>query len=82
MMHPLVNVFDFPFVLFRGEEAADPEDALAFLATHCRWAVVTLGPNGCIVKHKEEVSEQLVLKHARLYYLLHSLHLGILFLIC
>lgn len=41
--------------LLRGEEAADPEAALEFLAKYCQWAVVTLGPNGCIVKHKEEV---------------------------
>lgn len=42
----------------RGEEIADPEAALEFLGKHCQWAVVTLGPNGCIVKHKNEVSSE------------------------
>ncbi|WOG97812.1 hypothetical protein DCAR_0417153 [Daucus carota subsp. sativus] len=41
--------------LLRGEEIADPEAALEFLGKHCQWAVVTLGPNGCIVKHKNEI---------------------------
>ncbi|XP_058225604.1 uncharacterized protein LOC131334547 [Rhododendron vialii] len=40
--------------LLRGEEGANPEAALEFLAKHCQWAVVTLGPNGCIVKHGKE----------------------------
>uniref|UniRef100_A0A2N9ICB1 Carbohydrate kinase PfkB domain-containing protein n=1 Tax=Fagus sylvatica TaxID=28930 RepID=A0A2N9ICB1_FAGSY len=39
----------------RGEQNADPEGALEFLAKHCRWAVVTLGPNGCIAKHGKEI---------------------------
>ncbi|BBG94902.1 pfkB-like carbohydrate kinase family protein [Prunus dulcis] len=38
-----------------GEQKADPEAALEFLAKHCRWAVVTLGPNGCIAKHGKEI---------------------------
>ncbi|GAV65663.1 PfkB domain-containing protein, partial [Cephalotus follicularis] len=37
--------------LLRGEQNADPEAALEFLAKYCQWAVVTLGPNGCIAKH-------------------------------
>ncbi|GLT40118.1 hypothetical protein SLA2020_142740 [Shorea laevis] len=41
--------------LLRGEQNADPEAALEFLAKHCRWAVVTLGANGCIAKHGTEV---------------------------
>ncbi|KAJ4701967.1 Carbohydrate kinase [Melia azedarach] len=41
--------------LVRGEENGDPEAALEFLAKHCRWAVVTLGPNGCIAKHGKEI---------------------------
>ncbi|XAR61742.1 6-phosphofructokinase [Bertholletia excelsa] len=42
--------------LLRGEKDADPEAALEFLAKHCKWAVVTLGPNGCIAKHGEETA--------------------------
>ncbi|KAE8100266.1 hypothetical protein FH972_018181 [Carpinus fangiana] len=41
--------------LLRGEQNADPEVALEFLAKHCQWAVVTLGPSGCIAKHGKEV---------------------------
>ncbi|XP_057501950.1 uncharacterized protein LOC130785771 [Actinidia eriantha] len=40
--------------LLRDEEGANPEAALDFLAKHCQWAVVTLGPNGCIAKHGKE----------------------------
>ncbi|TXG52200.1 hypothetical protein EZV62_021369 [Acer yangbiense] len=40
--------------LVRGEQNTDPEVALEFLAKHCQWAVVTLGPNGCIAKHGKE----------------------------
>ncbi|KAJ0086284.1 hypothetical protein Patl1_09170 [Pistacia atlantica] len=39
----------------RGEQNADPEAALEFLAKNCQWAVVTLGSNGCIAKHGKEV---------------------------
>ena len=46
--------------LCRDEQNADPEVALEFLAKHCQWAVVTLGPNGCIAKHGKEVSESLM----------------------
>ncbi|CAN1127008.1 Uncharacterized sugar kinase slr0537 [Linum perenne] len=42
--------------LLRGEENADHEAALDFLAKHCQWAVVTLGANGCIAKHGKEVA--------------------------
>ncbi|KAF5929964.1 hypothetical protein HYC85_000017 [Camellia sinensis] len=38
-----------------GEEGANPESTLDFLAKHCQWAVVTLGPNGCIAKHGKEI---------------------------
>ncbi|CAI0436117.1 unnamed protein product [Linum tenue] len=41
--------------LLRGEAHADHEAALEFLAKHCRWAVVTLGANGCLAKHGKEV---------------------------
>lgn len=50
-------MFDFSSYNSRGEEGANPEAALEFLAKHCQWAVVTLGPNGCIVKHGKEVSD-------------------------
>ncbi|KAL6958970.1 hypothetical protein U1Q18_015859 [Sarracenia purpurea var. burkii] len=39
---------------FRDEEDANPEAALEFLAKHCQWAVVTLGPKGCIARHGKE----------------------------
>jgi len=39
----------------RGEQNADPATAVEFLAKYCQWAVVTLGPNGCIAKHGNEV---------------------------
>ena len=48
-------IFYFPFYFFRGEENADPEAALEYLSKYCRWAVVTLGPNGCIAKYGQEV---------------------------
>ncbi|KAI8018407.1 putative sugar kinase YdjH [Camellia lanceoleosa] len=38
-------------------DCADPESALDFLAKHCQWVVVTLGPNGCIAKHGKEVND-------------------------
>ncbi|KAG6626858.1 fructoselysine 6-kinase-like [Carya illinoinensis] len=41
--------------LLRGKQNANPESALEFLAKHCQWAVVTLGPNGCIAKHGKEI---------------------------
>lgn len=41
--------------LLRGEQGADHEAALEFLSKHCRWAVVTLGANGCIAKSGKEV---------------------------
>ncbi|KAK9023792.1 hypothetical protein V6N11_003990 [Hibiscus sabdariffa] len=41
--------------LLRGEENADPEAAIGYLSKYCRWAVVTLGANGCIAKHGQEV---------------------------
>lgn len=53
----LVGGVNFSSILCRGEQNADPEAALEFLAKHCQWAVVTLGPNGCIAKHGKEVIE-------------------------
>ncbi|XVE69854.1 hypothetical protein DITRI_Ditri10aG0025000 [Diplodiscus trichospermus] len=41
--------------LLRGEQNADPEAALEYLSKYCRWAVVTLGSNGCIAKHGQEI---------------------------
>ncbi|KAJ8501286.1 hypothetical protein OPV22_011838 [Ensete ventricosum] len=41
--------------LISREAKVDPEAALCFLAKHCKWAVVTLGPRGCIAKHGNEV---------------------------
>ncbi|KAB2030979.1 hypothetical protein ERO13_D05G260400v2 [Gossypium hirsutum] len=41
--------------LLRGEANASPEAALEYLSKYCRWAVVTLGANGCIAKHAQEV---------------------------
>ncbi|KNA16939.1 hypothetical protein SOVF_084640 isoform A [Spinacia oleracea] len=38
----------------RGKHDTSPEAALDYLATHCRWAVVTLGSKGCIAKHEKE----------------------------
>ncbi|XP_057975732.1 uncharacterized protein LOC131163047 [Malania oleifera] len=41
--------------LLRGEHNDDPEAAVNYLAEHCQWAVITLGPKGCIAKHGKEV---------------------------
>ncbi|XVE94684.1 hypothetical protein REPUB_Repub02eG0030200 [Reevesia pubescens] len=41
--------------LLRGEQNADPEAALEYLSKYCQWAVVTLGSNGCIAKHGQEI---------------------------
>ncbi|KAL1353682.1 uncharacterized protein [Arachis hypogaea] len=41
--------------LLRGEENADPVAAVEFLAEYCKWAVVTLGANGCIAKQGKEI---------------------------
>lgn len=38
----------------RGKQDTSPEAALDYLATYCKWAVVTLGSNGCIAKHGKE----------------------------
>lgn len=45
---------DIPFGC-RGKQDTSPEAALDYLATHCQWAVVTLGSKGCIAKHGKEV---------------------------
>lgn len=57
-----------------GEGKADPESALEFLGKHCRWAVVTLGSKGCIVKHGKEVCFMLSISLSlslTLYYFYH-----------
>ncbi|BAD44877.1 carbohydrate kinase -like [Oryza sativa Japonica Group] len=41
--------------LLGGELTFDPEEALAFLAKYCKWAVVTLASKGCIAKHGKQV---------------------------
>ncbi|PIA52722.1 hypothetical protein AQUCO_01000530v1 [Aquilegia coerulea] len=41
--------------LVRDEEEVNPDVALEYLAKHCRWAVVTLGRDGCIVKHGKQI---------------------------
>ncbi|XP_076922683.1 uncharacterized protein LOC143584536 [Bidens hawaiensis] len=41
--------------LLSGEQVAKPEAALDVLGKYCQWAVVTLGANGCIARHKKEV---------------------------
>ncbi|KAI4339890.1 hypothetical protein MLD38_024776 [Melastoma candidum] len=41
--------------LTRVESNAGPEAALEYLSSLCKWAVVTLGSNGCIAKHGKEV---------------------------
>ncbi|KAL2504069.1 pfkB-like carbohydrate kinase family protein [Abeliophyllum distichum] len=51
--------------LLRDENEQGPEAALDFLAKHCQWAVVTLGPNGCIAKHGKEVVRVLAVKEAK-----------------
>ncbi|XP_010679760.2 uncharacterized protein LOC104895055 isoform X2 [Beta vulgaris subsp. vulgaris] len=38
----------------RGKQDTGPEAALDYLATHCQWAVVTLGSKGCIAKNGKE----------------------------
>lgn len=44
------------FSACRGEENAGPDTAVEYLSNLCKWAVVTLGSNGCIAKHGKEVS--------------------------
>ncbi|KAE8675262.1 PfkB-like carbohydrate kinase family protein isoform 3 [Hibiscus syriacus] len=41
--------------LLRSEQNAHPEAALEYLSQYCQWAVVTLGSNGCIAKHGQEI---------------------------
>lgn len=47
-------------VFFRGELTFDAEEALAFLAKYCKWAVVTLASKGCIAKHGKQVRSRLL----------------------
>lgn len=55
---PLLTATDLSIYLScSGEDSADAESALEFLAKHCRWAVVTLGAKGCIAKHGKEVCD-------------------------
>ncbi|CAH9091551.1 unnamed protein product [Cuscuta europaea] len=42
--------------LLSSEEDINPEAAIGFLAQYCRWAVITLGQNGCIAIHGKEVA--------------------------
>ncbi|XP_047177106.1 uncharacterized sugar kinase slr0537-like [Vigna umbellata] len=48
-----------------GEQNADPETAVEFLAKYCQWAVVTLGSNGCIAKHGNEIARVPVIGEAK-----------------
>ncbi|KAL9671557.1 hypothetical protein QQ045_009126 [Rhodiola kirilowii] len=41
--------------LIRGNREVNPEACAEYLATHCKWAVVTLGSNGCIARHGNEI---------------------------
>ncbi|XP_065848147.1 uncharacterized protein [Euphorbia lathyris] len=41
--------------LLRDEQNVDPDAAVEFLGKYCKWAVVTLGSNGCIAKHGKEI---------------------------
>lgn len=41
--------------ILSGEQVVQPEDAVNVLGKYCQWAVVTLGANGCIARHKKEV---------------------------
>ncbi|KAI3504772.1 hypothetical protein L1887_26480 [Cichorium endivia] len=41
--------------LLSGEHVVGPDAAVDVLAKYCQWAVVTLGANGCIARHKNEV---------------------------
>ncbi|CAH1428973.1 unnamed protein product [Lactuca virosa] len=41
--------------LLSGEQVVGPEAAVDVLGKYCQWAVVTLGPHGCIARHKKEV---------------------------
>ncbi|PHT98836.1 hypothetical protein BC332_32255 [Capsicum chinense] len=52
--------------LLRGEEKADPNAALEFLAKHCKWAVVTLAQKGCIAKHEKEFARVPAIGEAKL----------------
>lgn len=36
------------------QDTSTVEGALDYLATHCQWAVITLGSKGCIAKHRKE----------------------------
>nr|GEV81170.1 uncharacterized sugar kinase slr0537-like [Tanacetum cinerariifolium] len=40
--------------LLSDKQVAQPEDALEILGNYCQWAVVTLGANGCIARHKDK----------------------------
>lgn len=53
----LIFFFFLSIYFSRGEQNADPEAALEYLSKHCRYAVVTLGPKGCIAKHGQEVGQ-------------------------
>ncbi|KAL4566369.1 hypothetical protein LXL04_030484 [Taraxacum kok-saghyz] len=46
--------------LLSGEQVVGPEAAVDVLGKYCQWAVVTLGPNGCIARHKKEANTKFV----------------------
>uniref|UniRef100_A0A0D6R0N9 Carbohydrate kinase PfkB domain-containing protein n=1 Tax=Araucaria cunninghamii TaxID=56994 RepID=A0A0D6R0N9_ARACU len=50
--------------LMREEPDRDAESALAFLASYCSWAVVMLGPKGCIARHGKEIARVPAIKGA------------------
>ena len=41
--------------LMSGEPNVDAEYALEFLTKYCRWAVVMLGPKGCIARNGKDI---------------------------
>lgn len=45
---------DEAFELLSDKQVAQPEAALEILGKYCQWAVVTLGANGCIARHKNK----------------------------
>jgi hypothetical protein len=53
--HSLILMHLIFIYVCRGGMTYDPEDALAFLSKHCKWAVVTLASKGCIAKHGKQV---------------------------
>ncbi|XP_057873164.2 uncharacterized protein LOC131079271 isoform X2 [Cryptomeria japonica] len=48
--------------LMRDEPDRDAESALALLGKYCSWAVVMLGPKGCIARHGNETARVLAIE--------------------